>query len=190
MSTIGLEHGGVVRVPLTHGHSALVSTEDHPAIRRFSWICHHDYTDRNRMYAIARGDDGRKVALHRVILGITDPQVAVDHVNGDGLDNRRQNLRACTTSQNNANRRKTSGFTSQYLGVSRHPIVGWVMQTRKRDVGRIIMYFTSEVSAAIAYNQAASQLHGAFARLNRLPFVGDAVAIRPTKARTTNSTSA
>jgi len=99
--------------------------------------------------------------LHRLILG--EPDSLVDHVSGDGLDNRRANLRLCTQSQNMRNRRAYG--RSKYLGVAfdkdarKRP---WSVTIGRARVGR----FLTEEEAALAYDEAASKQYGAFARLN------------------------
>lgn len=52
---------------------------------------------------------GKKLTMHRLILGLTDPKMCGDHKNGDGLDNRRRNLRVATQAQNNAHKKYTKG---------------------------------------------------------------------------------
>jgi len=91
----------------------------------------------------------------------------VDHINGDGLDNRRANLRLATPSQNNCNK---PGFnkSSKYKGVSRTDL-------KKKQWRAVIHYnnemihlgrFCNEVAAAKAYDKAAKKYHGEFAYLN------------------------
>lgn len=113
-----------------------------------------------------------KRALHREIMSrmvgrhLTRTEY-VDHINGDGLDNRRSNLRMATHSQNMSNRRPARSGTSRYLGIwwdsqkSR-----WRGEARQGPTRLHIGYFTDEVEAACAYDSAARELHGAFARLN------------------------
>jgi hypothetical protein len=106
--------------------------------------------------------------MHRFILGVTDPTQEVDHRNGYGMDNRRENLRLATRSQNGANRRKTARKTS-----SRFRGVFWCkgkeqwQATVKLHGKQIILgYFSDEKDAARAYDVAAVEHHGEFANLN------------------------
>ena len=93
----------------------------------------------------------------------------VDHKNGDGLNNTRENLRICTREQNARNRRSVSGSTSKYLGVS------WC-KDKKRWRAQISAYgkckklgrFKTELEAAIIYNIAARKYYGRFAKPNVL----------------------
>ena len=114
----------------------------------------------------------KSVLMHRMILGV-DPGIQVDHINGDGLDNRKQNLRKCTQSQNQQNRRKFKKCSSKYKGVH------W-MKYAKKWRARIsyqgtrisLGVFDTEAEAAHNYNLAATTLFGSFARLNVIDFGG------------------
>jgi hypothetical protein len=108
------------------------------------------------------------VYLHRCILNLTDPSVKADHLNGNGLDNRRVNLRVCSPSENNRNRRKRNGTSSVFKGVSWHRRERkWHAQIqssgkKKKHLG----YFTDEVDAAMAYDDASRFYFKAFAHCN------------------------
>jgi len=104
--------------------------------------------------------------MHRIILGVTD-DAQVDHIDGDCTNNKRDNLRICDNVENCRNRRKRSGSFSPFKGV------GWKKTTRRwyaaiKAEGRSIHlgYFGSEDAAARAYDKAALQHFGEFARLN------------------------
>jgi hypothetical protein len=90
-------------IKLTNSKVALVDDEDYENVMRFRWYSLFDY---NRYRAI-RTDSQRTIYLHRFILGLTffDKKI-VDHINGDGLDNRRENLRIVTHRQNILNRKR------------------------------------------------------------------------------------
>lgn len=116
--------------------------------------------------------NGRKTTTNvsRVIMGAIG-RVQVDHINGDGLDNRKSNLRICNASQNVANKGKIKSNTSGYKGVFyvKGRRKNWVSQIGK-DMKLIrIGYFGTKEEAAKAYNDKALELFGEFAFLNRLP---------------------
>ena len=94
----------------------------------------------------------------------------VDHRNRDTLDNRRENIRVATVGQNRANSRKKlwrGGKSSQYKGVSFLKHNGrWRALIVKDKQAHVIGYFGSEIVAARAYNRAAVEFHGEFARVN------------------------
>jgi hypothetical protein len=104
------------------------------------------------------------VLMHRMLVG-AKPGQFVGHVNGDGLDNRKSNLRLCSHSQNMANRRKSkSAKHSSYLGV--YLTKGrWTAELKKAGK-KHRRYCPSEAEAAKSYNEMAMLFHGDFARLN------------------------
>lgn len=114
-------------------------------------------------------DGWHRVYLHRFILGLTDPKILGDHKNHDTLDNRRENLRPATISQNHANSKKTwkSGgpSSSRFRGVSKNR-KKWRAYIRvdgeKFDLGG----FDREEDAAKEYDKAALTYFGEFASLN------------------------
>lgn len=108
--------------------------------------------------------------MHRMIL---DPPhgMFIDHINGNGLDNRRENIRLVTPSQNALNaRRAFRNKQSKYRGVSISQAPGveglWVAFIRANKKHKNLGYFKDEEAAARAYDDAAKVLHGEFARLN------------------------
>lgn len=110
-------------IALTRGYVTVVDDEDHDRLVRLKW---HARTSRGNVYAYHTKQVGGQivnVAMHRLILGVIDPDVQVDHESGDTLDNRRQNLRACTSAQNQYNSKKREVLmgvptSSRYKGVS------------------------------------------------------------------------
>ena len=140
---------------------AIVDAADYERVSQHRWCCDKA---RNTFYARA-WIGGRMVRLHTFLVS-PPPGMMADHRNGDGLDNRRENLRVATASQNGANRHRTRG-TSRYLGVC------WSEQkqrwralisdgTKRLAIG----VFRSELEAAQAYDRKATEIHGEFARLN------------------------
>lgn len=86
---------------LTQGYKAIVDDSDFELLNKFKWYFDHGYAARREKQA-----GRRKVYMHRQLLGL-DTDMLCDHINRNGLDNRESNLRACTPSQNQANRKKT-----------------------------------------------------------------------------------
>lgn len=152
------------------GLTVLVDDSDYEQLSKYNWNAKWD--DHSRTFYAQRASktkDGRRttVAMHRQILGITSNR-KVDHENGDGLDNRRENLRMCSDQQNCMNRRKQRTKTSSaFKGVSWHRRqCKWVayisINSRREQIGS----FTSEKAAARAYDRLALQYFGDFARTN------------------------
>lgn len=105
-----------------------------------------------------------RVRLHNLLVGTK----LVDHADGNGLNNRRTNLRPCTFAQNQANQRKQAGTKSRYKGV-RPPGNGrprWGCEIEHRGQRYYVGTFDTEVEAALAYDRKALELFGEFARLN------------------------
>lgn len=119
----GLFYGGIImKILLTQGKYAIVDASDYEWISLYRWYAKKDG---HTYYALA--SSGKKIKMHRVILGAKEGQLT-DHLNRNGLDNRRCNLRICTQSQNQANSQRSCG-TSHFKGVYRRGNK-WVAQIR------------------------------------------------------------
>jgi hypothetical protein len=93
--------------------------------------------------------------------------MVVDHINGNGLDNRMVNLRVCTAAQNSRNRKPRKGSLSGYRGVSFYKnYQKWVAQIMYDGVKYYLGYFSDPKEAALAYDAKARELHGDYARVN------------------------
>ena len=153
------------QIPLTRGKVALVDEADYDAVAQFKWT--YAKTSRAREYAArwVRREDGSRstIYMHRFILGATRGK-QVDHKNGDGLDNRRENLRFATSSQNNANRDHPG---PGYRGVYNDSRTGrYVARIKVRRRMRHLGCFDTAEEAACAYDTAARAAFGPFARPN------------------------
>lgn len=165
MSGLTILHG-CRTVQLTRGMNTLIDEEDFPLVGVFRWNSLPSATA-GRFYAVRnkRADHGkqRRVFMHRVIHGAKD-SLRVDHRNGDGLDNRRDNLRDATPRQNIQNQRRAVGI-SRFKGVAR---AGTYWRARIRVDGKLIQLgcHRTEEAAAKAYDKAASEHFGEFACTN------------------------
>jgi hypothetical protein len=156
-----------IEIPLTQGHIAIVDEVDGDLIAS-SWRVlkapKTHYGVRN-----AYGLDGRRTTqkLHRAIGARMGIDGEVDHRDRNGLNCRRENLRAATSSQNKANRGLQSSNTSGFIGVSWHKRASkWKAQIRIDGRVTYIGYYVDPVEAARAYDQAALDSFGEFAVLN------------------------
>ena len=156
-------------IPLSKGFVAIVDDEDFEELSRYKWhvlLCRKSnsaYANRSEQVAQKKW---RKVQMHRQILN-AEKGVQVDHINGDGLDNRRSNLRLCTQEQNLANRRPMKGGSSKYKGVCWVTRLGkWVAQCTWDNKVHYLGAFDEEKEVAEAYDEALKQHRGKFALTN------------------------
>jgi hypothetical protein len=150
-------------IPLTKGNVALVDDEDYAELSRYRWHFGCGYAIRN---SPTENQKKKTVRMHTEILGKVDG-LEVDHINGNGLDNRRENLRHATRAQNQHNQTQRVGASSRYKGVYWYKTTRkWSAQIAVNGHGKSIGYYTSERDAALAYNEAARKYFGEYARLN------------------------
>jgi hypothetical protein len=157
----------MAKIPLNKGLVAEVSDEDFDRLSAHKWYLAGCAP---RMYAqtdVPVGEGRRaRVRMHRMILGAPDG-MDVDHINGDPLDNRRENLRLASRSQNIANAKGHADAASRFKGVSWHRRnCAWEARICVRGVKRRIGTFKDEIEAARAYDRAAQAAFGEFARVN------------------------
>ena len=154
---------------LTRGKVALVDDADFQRFNQYKWqamkVKHLWYA----MRSIHVDKKLRIILLHREILGLQHKDgIMTDHRNGNGLDDRRCNLRACTHTDNMRNR-KTQKHSSVFKGVAWVKRVGrWIAYISVNNKTIHLGYFHDESEAALAYNDAAQKYFGEFARLNSL----------------------
>jgi len=102
--------------------------------------------------------------MHRVVMGVKDSDIQVDHIDHNGLNNQKYNLRLCTLVQNSHNQRKRARVcSSKFKGVNSSHEGKWEARIRVGNGKRIRLgTFTTEIEAAEAYKSAAETLHGEF----------------------------
>jgi hypothetical protein len=154
-------------IPLSQGKFAIVDAADYEELAQFKWCVRRDrrawYAGRN-----IKRDDGRRatILMHRAILN-PSADMFVDHINHDGLDNRRTNLRVCTQSENQRNCKSRAGATSKFLGVHWHKqMLKWQARIRINGQQFHLGLYADEEAAARAYDVAACEHFGEFANPN------------------------
>jgi len=156
------------RIPLSLGKFAIVDPEDYERINKHKWFVnknkYNSYARRN----VWKGRNREVVRMHREILN-APAGLLVDHINHNGLDNRKANLRLATRTQNSWNRRKPKipNCTSRFKGVGWHKgNKKWSTKICFNGKRKTIGYFADEIEAAKAYDKAAKKYHKEFALLN------------------------
>ena len=144
-------------IPLTRGKYAIVDEDMAEEIGKYNWHCTY--------YGYAKRLLSKKPLIHQSMHELVMGCKNIDHINHDTLDNRRANLRVCTSSQNLMNTRKRRNTSSKYKGVSLEngKWSSYITKDKKRHrLGR----FIKEEEAALYYNIAAQLFFGEFAFLN------------------------
>ena len=153
-------------IKLTQGYVALVDDEDFVLISKYSW---HVQKEGRNIYArtnIPALKKYRGVLMHILLMG-KKPGLELDHINHNGIDNRRKNLRHVTRQQNQHNRRHHLHTSSKYKGVSFYKGKGiWVAQINKDNIRFYLGTFPTQKDAALAYDKKSQELHGVFGNRN------------------------
>ncbi len=145
---------------LNGGRYAIVDLADYENLIRHKW-----HVKISPEYAMCT-ERGKIIHMHNEIMQ-PKPGLIVDHIDHNGLNNSRANLRAATRSQNRCNRKKKKGCTSKYMGVSFFKKTGqWIAAIMFEGKRIYLGLFDNEIDAARAYDVAAKLYHKEFASLN------------------------
>jgi len=153
---------------LTKNKVSLVDDEDFEMVNQFKWGWYNNSRTGYASRHLPLGNGKRtKQSIHRLLMN-PKKREEVDHINGDGLDNRRSNLRVCTRAENACNRiqvqkNNTSGYRGVKWASDRNK---WCVQIGTKGKKISIGYFKDKIQAALAYNQAALKYHGKHANIN------------------------
>jgi len=156
-------------IKLTKNYYALVDEEDFKKVNKINWYATEK---RDKVYANTKNSK-LQISMHRYILNIKDTKLYIDHINGNGLDNRKINLRLCSNSQNLANAPKSKNNISGYKGVVKvkrnyqlkNPFISSITKNGK---AYHLGYFETAELAAAAYNKKAIELFEEFANINKI----------------------
>lgn len=161
-------HDGIVFIRLTMGEIGVCDLDDLPLIRGIRWMaCGQRRPGLSYMKGWGVENDKSILLLCHRMLTNCPPDMVVDHVNRDSLDNRRINMRKCLQSENVINSKVNANNTSGFRGVdwlSRHGY--WRSRIRSNGVKMSLGAFATPEDAARAYDRKAIELHGEFAMLN------------------------
>lgn len=154
-------------IKLTQGKVAIIDDEDLPKTNHLKWCA---TKNKHNFYAINSSTvisgKRKKIWMHRLVVNAPDG-FEVDHLDGNGLNNQKTNLRICTRAENGRNRKKNTSSTSIYKGVYwRKNRNRWQAQIKLNGKDIYIGRFVNEIDAAKAYDHKAKELFGNFAQLN------------------------
>ena len=157
-------------IKLNNGNVTVVDDEDYEWLNQWKWEYKYDKRCRTAYVERRAYINGKRttVSMHRIIMG-SPKGMQIDHIDHDGCNNQRTNLRICTTAQNQWNARIRQDNNSGYIGV-------WYDDRRKKWVAEIkanhkhyrLGNFDKAIDAVRAYNEAALKYHGQFATINQL----------------------
>lgn len=151
-------------IDVGRGLYALVDDCDYPELSKYRWRA----IKMKRTFYPFKSENGKQISMHRHLLGLKKRSDFCDHIDGNGLNNQRSNLRVCTVQENNQNKQGYKNNKEGFKGVK--------SASKKKYMARIthfgkIFYlgtFDCPKKAALAYNEKAKELHGEFARLNQV----------------------
>jgi predicted nucleic acid-binding Zn-ribbon protein len=154
------------RIPISKGYFALVNEEDYQCLIQYNWSLSNGYA----ITTIKDENKNKTISMHRMIMN--DPKDKfIDHINGDKLDNRKENLRLATHQQNQMNRAKRKNSRSKFKGIKVKSTGSYEVRITYQGERIYIGTFKTEESGANAYNYYANEYFGEFARLNNVPYM-------------------
>ena len=153
-------------IPLTQGKVALVDDEDFEYLNQWKWNYHKSRKTGYATRSFWKEGKGSTIIMHRLLLNASKEQM-VDHINHNGIDNRKHNLRLCTPHENACNSEKQINNSSGIKGVDYFDrLKKWRVRIQSNNKQFHIGVYPTKETALIAYNEAAIKYHGAFALLN------------------------
>lgn len=153
--------GDIAYVPLTKGYEAVIDAADAATVGQHNWCAE---VRGNAVYAVRSSSGESIIRMHRWLMG-TPTGLVSDHIDTDGLNNRRANLRVATHSQNLKNQRTNSHNASGLKGAFYRPRAKrWQSHIRVDGKTHYLGCFKTPEAAHQAYCEASARFHGAFSR--------------------------
>lgn len=162
-----------MEITLPKGNKVIVDKEDFERVSQFSWAISSKVDGKGYAIRGIYNPETKKISsirMHRFILS-APKGMEVDHINGNRLDNRKENLRLCYNKENNRNKGKNRNNTSGFKGVVERKTasgVKWLAQISKDRKTFSLGLFSSKVEAAETHDKAAEKLFGEFAKTNKM----------------------
>lgn len=151
---------------MNHGHTAIIDNEEYAKVKNYKWYV---AKDKNTYYVqahIVLNDKKTTIKMHRIIMDAKRNQI-LDHIDGNGLNNQKINLRFCTNSENLRNAKKRNNTSSKYKGVAWNCVHKyWQANIYVNGKLKSLGIYRDEYKAAKAYDRAAKKYFGEFARPN------------------------
>lgn len=159
---------GQRKIPLTKGLFAIVDDFNYEVLCKYNWSV--SGTEKRRYAVRYKKESKKNVYMHREIVNANENKTIIDHINGNGLDNRIGNLRIVTKSENSrAFKLKKENSTSKYRGVFKPKSTQkWRARITLGGIDKHIGYYKTEIEAAMAYNKKAIELGFLPEALNRI----------------------
>lgn len=155
------------KIKLTQGKFTLVDDEDFEELNKWNWSVNRIGKSWYAVGSVWNGTKKLPTLMHRFILQ-APKNFLVDHIDGNGLNNQKSNLRLCTHSNNMQNSKKPENNTSGYKGVTWHKGRKlWQAQIMVNGKSIYLGRFVNKEDAAHAYDTAAVKYHGEFAKTNK-----------------------
>lgn len=153
----------IIDSPKYGKHTVLIDDEDWEKVNKYVW--HVSYHHNGKIKTVSTNEKGTQLKLHKFLTGYT----LTDHIDGNPLNNQKENLRECTQQKNTWNaalsKRNKTGFKGVYWEESRKKYQAYIkIGDKKKHLGR----YVNASDAARAYNKAAIENFGEFARLNEI----------------------
>lgn len=177
---------GTREIPLTQGKFSIVDAKDFDWLSQYKWQYHKNRNNGQEYVRVSIQRNGKmtRIYMHRLILDAYAGQ-KVDHRDGNGLNNKRSNLRLCTSLQNSRNMKIRKDNTSGYKGVIWHKhSKKWQANIKTAQGDLYLGVYDSKIEAASAYNIAARKYFGEFARLNDVKEIKYPKAYKKPKSKT------
>lgn len=159
----------IINSPKYGRHEVLVDDEDYELASKYRWSLSKTDGKTYACTAIGGRKNKKAFSMHRLLLDFPKGK-CIDHHDGNGLNNQRNNIRIATDSQNQFNSDKPKTNSSGYKGVSwRRDKQKFQVQIKFNKNHIHAGYFDNVIEAAKKYNELALRHHGEFARLNQIP---------------------
>lgn len=156
-------------IKLTRGLISIIDDEDFDKVNLYKWYAAKNGNTCYAATGITINKKQKTLLMHRYILGCEDKKDLIDHIDMNGLNNQKNNIRISNKYQNSSNRNKTALNKSGYKGVCWDKRSNrWRAQLVVKQQKIYLGTYYCLIKAAKAYNEAAIKYHGEFAKLNKI----------------------